>query len=340
MPFLINGKPVSPILGVRSGSFLQPSSKVLVAPLTGSQSQGPNNPTAYEAYGLGSSWVNLSNILTSDNSYAYSDITSSDDYARRLLLSDFGFAIPYGATIDGIEVSVEAYSINGVMLADINYPLKIGSLGQAEPGIGTEKGYLAELQTISDTEQIYIFGGPSNKWNNWSDYPLTSDDINDPNFAIELTFTPDFTGEIYVDNVTMKVYFFSTADVTPDPVSWADLYYNDGIGGNGFNISKRQITGISTPITIKISADPSTVDLYYLVSNSISPPADEAAYNSFPEDYGLSSIANNGTFNISNNQYLSLAITSASSGNGTITLTNVSDNDAVLDTINYTLTVS
>ena len=135
----------------------------------------------------------------------------------------------------------------------------------------------------------------------------------------------------------------STPDVTPNAVSWADLYYNESgppFGGNGFNISKRQITGISTPITIKISADPSTVDLYYLVSNSIFPPEDEGVPNSWPTDVGLNLIANNGTFSVSNNQYLSLAVTSFSSGNGTITLTNLSDNDTVLDTINYTVTIA
>lgn len=218
--------------------------------------QGPNNPYSYSYVNNqnGATWENLSNILTSNNSYAYSNIGINYDYAQSLLLYDFGFAIPYGATIDGIEVSVEAYSINGVFLASVNYPLKIGKLGDSNI---IETGYLEESQTISNTEQIYTFGGPSNKWNNWSDYPLTSDDINHPDFAIELTFIPDFNGEIYVDNVTMKVYYSTTADVTPNGVDFGLT----SLPTSPVYSYQQSITGISTAITLR-------TDILYIDPNA------------------------------------------------------------------------
>jgi len=58
-----------------------------------------------------------------------------------------------------------------------------------------------------------------------------------------------------------------------------------------------QITGISQPITIKLSWAEPNVDVYYAVANDLGVLPTEWALN-------LTNIANNGTFQVSNGQYV------------------------------------
>lgn len=72
---------------------------------TGTQTLGPNSPgTIANDAGIGSiSWSNTGNAASSNGAYA----SAAAGTTQYLEASNFGFAIPGGATIEGIEVTVE-----------------------------------------------------------------------------------------------------------------------------------------------------------------------------------------------------------------------------------------
>ena len=115
-------------------------------------------------------------------------------------------------------------------------------------------------------------------------------------------------------------------DVTPNAVNWAN------VTGEYSNVttSMLQITGITTSITLKVSFVLNTgiqLNQKYSVQSSAS--------------FGTgTAIANDGTFTVSNNQYVGFRAdcggACGSTKVSTWTITNVSDGDAVLDTFTIT----
>ena len=112
-------------------------------------------------------------------------------------------------------------------------------------------------------------------------------------------------------------------DVTPNAVNWAN------VSGEYSNVttSMLQITGITTSITLKVSFTGTQQNQKYSVQSSAS--------------FGTgTAIANDGTFTVSNNQYVGFRADCGGSCTGTKvstwTITNVSDGNAVLDTFTIT----
>jgi hypothetical protein len=108
-------------------------------------------------------------------------------------------------------------------------------------------------------------------------------------------------------------------DVTPAAVNWAN------VTGEYSNVttSMLQITGITTTITIKVSFTGTQQNQKYSVQSTAS--------------FGTgTAIANDGTFTVSNNQYVGFRAdcggACAVQKTSTWTITNVSDSNAVLDT--------
>ena len=85
-----------------------------------------------------------------------------------------------------------------------------------------------------------------------------------------------------------------------------------------------QITGITETITLRVAHSGNSNSTKYYLNSSNS--------------YGTGTeIANNGTFTVSNNQYVGFgASTPSAGGNRSFTITNVSDANAVLDTFTIT----
>jgi hypothetical protein len=111
--------------------------------------------------------------------------------------------------------------------------------------------------------------------------------------------------------------------VTPNAVNWAD------VTGANFQLATTamlQITGITSTITLRVTYTGAGDNRQYSVQSTA--------------NFGTgTAIASNGTFTVSNNQYLGFG--SGNSGPSlykatTWTITNVSDGDAVLDTVTTT----
>ena len=88
-----------------------------------------------------------------------------------------------------------------------------------------------------------------------------------------------------------------------------------------------QITGISQPITIKLSWAEANVNVFYTVASILGIFPSEWAEN-------LTSISNNGTFQVSNGQYVFIGGTSGDSPiTGNVSVLNNSNSDALLTSV-------
>lgn len=170
-------------------------------------SSGPNFPsTSADDATVGTkTWVNIGNITAEDGSVAYCDVSSATSHY--LKATDFGFAIPSGATIDGIMVE---WKMRGTSLVTVN-SLKLVKGGSIT---GDEKSTGAYLP-LTDTWVSY--GGASDLWGlSWS-----YSDLNSSVFGAVLSAKrgyADSAGYVYCDAVRITVY------------------YTEGGGGGGISI--------------------------------------------------------------------------------------------------------
>jgi hypothetical protein len=109
----------------------------------------------------------------------------------------FGFDIPSGATIDGIEVVVSGYND---IHADV--PLTFGIRLSGDTG-GSWTGY-KETSTLGVTDADYTLGGSADLWGKaWND-----GNFSDGNFRLEVVASHIGKGDIVcLDSVSVKVYY-------------------------------------------------------------------------------------------------------------------------------------
>ena len=125
----------------------------------------------------------------------------------------------------------------------------------------------------------------------------------------------------------------SAADVTPNAVNWATLSFDNDSGLYGY--SEKQITGINQTITLQVQFNNTNgFTLYYFVSSSASAKVTgDATSTTSPTSFSMNSIANNGTFTVTNNQYVTFGATiSCFIYSPVATVKNQSDSNATLDT--------
>ena len=90
---------------------------------------GPNAPTVTAQSGSGTTWTNDSKVLASDDVYATVLIPSLTN-SQYIEATKFGFSIPGGNTICGIQVDVEAHqpALQGVSTKDYSVKLIQGGV--------------------------------------------------------------------------------------------------------------------------------------------------------------------------------------------------------------------
>ena len=114
-------------------------------------------------------------------------------------------------------------------------------------------------------------------------------------------------------------------DVTPNAVNWAN------ISTNSTRFATQQITSISSSITVQVTASGSPgTRLWFKIDTTV-----PSYTTSSPSIYGFTNVAAFPVnITINNNEYLSFGMASAvTRGNSsTVTVTNTSDSNTVLDT--------
>ncbi len=148
-------------------------------------------------------WSNTDNVKVSDDVYATRTTTLSGSITHYLTATNFGFAIPAGATINGLTVEVDRKRTGAGNLQDSAVRIiKGGSIG------ATNK---ASASTWPTTEATATYGSASDLWGDtW-----TADDINSSNFgmAIATVFNPDVSITASIDNIRITVSY--TVAATP-----------------------------------------------------------------------------------------------------------------------------
>lgn len=119
----------------------------------------------------------------------------------------------------------------------------------------------------------------------------------------------------------------SSGDVTPDAVNWGLAEYN----GIETVYQKQRITGIDTNISLRVSYS-QILNIVYKVSNT----DDAYQFTTNPSVYGFVTINDGDIIVIEPNQYLTFASQYIGSpgfaGPVTVTITNTSDGDSIIDT--------
>lgn len=289
--------------------------------------QGPNNPTLAQQTGGFAEWINVNNILTSNNTYASveGDVDAPPlDVSNNLLLRSFGFSIPQTATIDGIECTLEGYaSANNNIYTDS----AILELYSSQTNtVSTTYGYIIDDLFLATNEQNLIYGGSTNTWTNWNNGAngtLTPAIINSNNFG--LTFYVRFginTNTAYYDNVRLKVYYTNnlTADLIPNSLNWTNA-----VGNISASTNTQTISGVDIPITLKLewsitSGSEPNINMFVNSTQRI------ISQNNAAETFPLQSVKSGDQI------YFSF---SSIGSQGTFTVKNASDNDTVLDTFTW-----
>jgi hypothetical protein len=169
---------------------------------------GPSSPatlTTAAIAGSSANWANAGNAALSDDVYTnHGDITGAiGSYTDYLVATNFGFAVPGGATITGIEVSIERADPNG---RTSDYSIRIikgGVISTTEMSLGS---------AYPGTDTYMIYGDPFTSWGEtWTDA-----DVNAADFGVAIAAQRSALGGStagVVDNILITVYYSAVLPV-------------------------------------------------------------------------------------------------------------------------------
>lgn len=168
-------------------------------------SVGPQSPTSItSAGGPAQDWVNPGNVAASDDTRTTCALSGNALFAsftEQLNVLGFDFsAIPSGATVDGIEVTIER-SVTSTSGNPRDSILQLAGL----TGATTDKSSATVWPT---SDGIATYGGPTDKWG--ATTPSLSE-IKSGTFGVYIAAQIDLTEgastTVRIDHVTIKVYY-------------------------------------------------------------------------------------------------------------------------------------
>jgi len=181
---------------------------LLLLPCLAVGQAGPNSPaTGANLTGVGiSPWSSATSIYSSNNGRAAAgcDGENATTVSNYLKATNFSFAIPAGATINGVKVDIEKRDSGGDGV-DSYVEDNIVSLVKG----GTISGSnLAAAGQWSTTESYVTYGGATSMWG----LSLTESDIEATTFGVVLSVTMtdnNIEGSVtaQVDHVRITVYY-------------------------------------------------------------------------------------------------------------------------------------
>lgn len=164
---------------------------------------GPQHPTNTANAGSGgASWTNPSNANAEDGVFATVSATFAGGGADALNFEGFGFSIPTGAVIQGIQVNVKgSATFPGGQAASPH-----GQLIKGGTALGTDKDFGGSFTSGAGNTFLTAAGGPSDLWGtSWS--PA---DINAANFGFQMftrLVTAGGTVNISIDTCIITVFY-------------------------------------------------------------------------------------------------------------------------------------
>lgn len=215
------------------------------AALGQSQTSSPATGSCTNQTGFGTgAWSNPGNAVSSNTSYASATVDGSSTNFLRCL--NYGFSIPAGATIVGIEVNVERKSDRTSNGGSQDAAMRLVKAGVIQ---ATDRSTATIYPTVDGVE---THGSPTDLWGTtW-----TPADVNASNFGAAFAATkPDSNGPghtITVDYMSITVYY--TAPTTPG-------------GFNAFETSTAA-GAITGPIQTKVAGTAFSLDVVAILSGA------------------------------------------------------------------------
>lgn len=170
-------------------------------------------------------WSDNDDVETSNDNYSV--VTLNDnEISNYNWIDDFDFAIPVGATIDGIVVQVERRAQSADKIKD--YAVRLIKNGTI---VGSNKADTSTFWVSSSPDTIVSYGGASDLWGTtW-----TRSDINDNDFGVAFSVKKDTTQgsntDAYVDHISITVHYTEAVvdtdgDTVPDSTDNCDSVSN------------------------------------------------------------------------------------------------------------------
>lgn len=144
-------------------------------------------------------------VINPQNCYADDGLYATHGNTAAQYFYGFGFTIPAGSTIDGIEVARE----DDPQFADNVWTLT-GRLTKDVGGTITLVGETKSVVQNTDGWTVRYYGGAADTWI----ASLTLDDVNHNNFGIYLKDTRNSgtAGSMYTDYVKIRIYYTETSE--------------------------------------------------------------------------------------------------------------------------------
>ncbi len=167
-------------------------------PALGQLAQGPS----YGSTASSTTWTNPSGALSPEGVCA----SLAPDGTGHVDVTSFGFSIPMGATITGIQVRVKA----GRLAGNAQTQLSVGLLKAGSPA-GTAQQFALTLVTGCAATVWVVLGGSGALWGTtWA-----PGDVNAPGFGVRVARAGGPAGTRLVDAVEVTVYYTAdTATIT------------------------------------------------------------------------------------------------------------------------------
>lgn len=160
----------------------------------------------------------VNDVNTSNNQWA---VDSTAGHVA--CFGSFGFNLPAGGTVTGIEVRLEAYALDATgctLQVDLSYGNASGSF---TTGSGTGVKTLALTGTEPAGQPYSVLGGSSGSTNDmWNHTPWTATQLNNTNFRVRITnpkpaacSTGSPAGQVRIDFLQVIVHY-TTSTFVPD----------------------------------------------------------------------------------------------------------------------------
>ena len=231
---------------------------------TNSPGSATNTMCAF-AYSSTVGYSPLANVLASDNVYAFvTHCDCCDQNTQCLTVSDFGFAIPFGAVIDGIILDIERKRFPGGTSGIV----EDNGLQIMKGGVltGPDKAVHGVDWPLIDTYASY--GTPTDLWGTtWTPADINASDFG-ASFA-SISYVCGATVGTVIDHMRMTVFYTTATGVAEKAEGSGRIlsYPNPVVSGNSItfsNITKIEqiiLTDILGKEIFKGSSDKNTVVL-------------------------------------------------------------------------------
>jgi hypothetical protein len=165
------------------------------------QVTGPASGAQYSEMSFGgqTSWSSTGNVASSDNSYTYTGNIPGGPgaYSEYLVITDFGFDLPDGVIVRGVQVDVERSDPSGL---SSDYSIRLIKDGV----LSTENKSTGAAYPTSDAYITY--GGSEDLWGDEISYK----DVDNSSFGVAISAQRNAAGGTtagQIDHVTITVYW-------------------------------------------------------------------------------------------------------------------------------------